>query len=956
MESSLDSDREIVRSALRVSTRVWSKLEKKSQQKGMTEAEILREYILLCPYVDPDGPVMQAALKGIDEYKDDDKLLRITVPALHSSPAASHEELSDEDKSESPSDIVSASVENIHTPVKHSPATKKGSRWRLVGRILFLDLPLLVLCMTYAFFMWGHHVYDEYLLPQLEAVVFTPERSEVEITYYKRPCTADDMTTKSGENLFLPLDATPEEAYQHQLRHGFTVFRSVLAEDTATELRNFITARNRNLTEEESIFVIENTNRFSFGLGTEEPSVVKAMKEIGNHERLRPALEKIIGPNPALIEMTAITASYGAVAQYWHDDVVATASAINYARTFGPSYSVFIQLQNTTKGMGATGVCPGTHYCSDGFLDKFCEKEGFQLVNEEGYWATGDALLMNMNSYHRGSAHTDPDALDRVMLILTFVPRPEERAESRQMSQGITFSLRWDMWGHTLHDLAHADSAMNQPFATLRALGLFNKVSKDAWGIDYISGSSMRMANEDNGFRRDELDTFLERGGFPFLPYFLQGEVSDEENWHEYLIRTFLLCKEFLFKMCCCFAVLPLLASVFSRSQPRSQSFFGAMFRSASLASIAYLLFEGARYYVDNTGWAKDIKASRRYASIVPLYGLSEDLPTTFPTKYDVLIETRYGSRQLHMYNDFIEGHPGNRKFLDLLPEAAEVFTDYPFEFQEAAAEYVMGQMAMSGSRFLYQAPYGAWYLLDTDAVTFYVKSKLAMKSSKVVEYLSKEIRFLISDLLYGIYRDYSMSSVDMIPFLEDIGEKLMTGIKSRPKQSSQIRQQMDFVSDASAFIFPRTFSLPPISSFEAPTRWITRRFPFSAVQGKEPFQGAWLQEGDLVDGFIDNYRYMGTITHVTAHGNYHISYPDGDDNWNDTYEILPFVPYQLGEKLDVLIDNEYMLCEIVAVMEDGTYHVITDHDDEYYTDKTLKDFRRYPSKLRKKRIYQAAY
>jgi ectoine hydroxylase-related dioxygenase (phytanoyl-CoA dioxygenase family) len=157
----------------------------------------------------------------------------------------------------------------------------------------------------------------------------------------------------------------------------------------------------------------------------------------------------------ALIEMTAITASYGAVAQYWHDDVVATASAINYARTFGPSYSVFIQLQNTTKGMGATGVCPGTHYCSDGLLDKFCEKEGFQLVNEEGYWATGDALLMNMNSYHRGSAHTDPDALDRVMLILTFVPRPEERAESRQMSQGITFSLRWDMWGHTLDDLAH---------------------------------------------------------------------------------------------------------------------------------------------------------------------------------------------------------------------------------------------------------------------------------------------------------------------------------------------------------------------------------------------------------------------------------------------------------------------------------------------------------------------
>jgi hypothetical protein len=41
-------------------------------------------------------------------------------------------------------------------------------------------------------------------------------------------------------------------------------------------------------------------------------------------------LEKF-GPNPSLIEMTAITSSYGAEAQYWHDDVIPTAFAIKYA-------------------------------------------------------------------------------------------------------------------------------------------------------------------------------------------------------------------------------------------------------------------------------------------------------------------------------------------------------------------------------------------------------------------------------------------------------------------------------------------------------------------------------------------------------------------------------------------------------------------------------------------------
>ena len=78
---------------------------------------------------------------------------------------------------------------------------------------------------------------------------------------------------------------------------------------------------------------------------------------------------------------------------------------------------LIIQLQNTTKEMGATGACPGTHYCSGGSEMEMCGQEGFQLVNEEGHWATGDALLMNMNSFHRGSAHTDPDALDRVIPI-----------------------------------------------------------------------------------------------------------------------------------------------------------------------------------------------------------------------------------------------------------------------------------------------------------------------------------------------------------------------------------------------------------------------------------------------------------------------------------------------------------------------------------------------------------
>ena len=71
-----------------------------------------------------------------------------------------------------------------------------------------------------------------------------------------------------------------------------------------------------------------------------------------------------------------------------HDDVIADASSLQYARSFTPSYSIFIVLQNTTKEIGATGVCPGSHVCA--VNPDFCPEYGFQLVsNETQHWKAG---------------------------------------------------------------------------------------------------------------------------------------------------------------------------------------------------------------------------------------------------------------------------------------------------------------------------------------------------------------------------------------------------------------------------------------------------------------------------------------------------------------------------------------------------------------------------------------
>lgn len=266
-----------------------------------------------------------------------------------------------------------------------------------VFRILVLDVPLLFTLGIYCFLMWVDHVKENHLIPQLDAVEWTEERASQESTYYNRHCSELDLSTTNVEDLFLSDTATPQDAYDHQLRHGFTVFPNVLSEETATVLRNHIVSKNSELTDAEKNIVIEEKYRYSFNLGIDEPSVSKAAMEVTNNIHLKAAVEKIMGKNPSLIELTAITSTKNAAAQHWHNDVIGETSALQYARAFSPAYSMFIVLQNTTKSMGATSVCPGTHMCSGGKLNQVCDDHGFQLVGKEGYNRAGDALLMNMN-------------------------------------------------------------------------------------------------------------------------------------------------------------------------------------------------------------------------------------------------------------------------------------------------------------------------------------------------------------------------------------------------------------------------------------------------------------------------------------------------------------------------------------------------------------------------------
>lgn len=191
-----------------------------------------------------------------------------------------------------------------------------------------------------------------YIHPYLQSLEFTEQRAEWEETYPRMECQSSDLSTADPRDLFLRNDSSVVEAVDKTLLHGAVALPQIMNASVATKLRTYILKRNKELRADEEIDVISNQNRISFALlANEHKSVSEALQAIGRNELFSETLETLLGPDPALMELHVITTEH-AQTQYWHADTIPGGSAIRYARTFVPVYTLIIPLQDTDKDMG----------------------------------------------------------------------------------------------------------------------------------------------------------------------------------------------------------------------------------------------------------------------------------------------------------------------------------------------------------------------------------------------------------------------------------------------------------------------------------------------------------------------------------------------------------------------------------------------------------------------------
>jgi hypothetical protein len=550
--------------------------------------------------------------------------------------------------------------------------------------------------------------------------------------------------------------------------------------------------------------------------------------------------------------------------------VVPAGNAAKYGRKFIPSYSLFIPLQNVTAEMGATGICPGTHMCSD-FFNDFCKETGFQASGSQNNWPLGYGAFVNQQTTHRGAAHRDPNGPHRVLFILTFAPKPQTyqpyRVESRLIGMAGSYSLHWSQWGHTLSDFQQPLKYMSQPYRTLRSLGIYNSRGNN-WGWDYITVSSGRIANEDTGFTGGDLREFLSHGGFPCLPKYLQGNYTTQDDetsdygWIPYLQATISKCKiaitQGYYTVVLVYVVCIVLFAVTSSRQQgnRFVHFLNNLFRLLSMHILVLSIYLLMQQRVVDSTWGRNIKGERSFRVSSDRLTLAPSLSATLPDDGDILIFEGMQSESLSSYTRVLEVfHPGNREWKDLVTHFSPSYNQMSPALQDTIRNQILRIINQESRRILIQSDDFNWASTTHEIRHNFAHKSLLQRSSRLMNHVLQTLDNLLSEVRYGYWRDTSLHKKHISHLIISLRDQIMHMLPLRRHASKKLSQYSTGealvpANDRKSFVFASHVSgVSPDNVTTIPTRRRHKNdgMPTSfATYG--PLPSTWLNVGDIAE------------------------------------------------------------------------------------------------------------
>jgi hypothetical protein len=424
-----------------------------------------------------------------------------------------------------------------------------------------------------------------------------------------------------------------------------------------------------------------------------------------------------------------------------------------------------------------------------------------------------------------------------------------------QTGQGGSYSLAWNQWGHTLYDYVHADKRMTEPQKTLRSLGIIK-----GNGITFISSASMRMAGgEEARMTSDDLEEFVEAGGFKFLPQSWQGDFGAESeinDWHAWLYGTVKKTGKELRRInimvigvyLILILIWDLIRRCFTqrqRSRQHGSLFLRGVFRIVITHGLVILVAWWACRTVDDSNWGKTIRSQKAYRIPVNQDETVNHPPSTIPYRDDILFVRHYESDYLAAYSRIVDfAHPGNKYWKEEIHKFAPGYSTLSSDLQEEFCNSLIEWTTVK-RRFLKQDADRFWFKVsDGNELIQFCHRELSMSFDPLLDALLRQLDALENDSKFGLFRNSSMHEKNVPGYLVDWEKKLLPPLKVESTISNNFTTTTT-TKKTRAFPLFGTKSLPALPQKK---QKVFKRYPIPPQPvPAPPTPYAWLQEGDRV-------------------------------------------------------------------------------------------------------------
>lgn len=351
------------------------------------------------------------------------------------------------------------------------------------------------------------------------------------------------------------------------------------------------------------------------------------------------------------------------------------------------------------------------------------------------------------------------------------------------------------------------------------------------------------------------VDEFVEnKGGFWFLPSSWQGEIDGddtgvlENEWYSFLVGTLKKTEKQLIRLnklvFGAYIVALLLAEVLLRViwYSRNSVFIRAVRRLLVWNGVICVAALLVLQTIDESNWAKDIQSGKAF-QLQPLdfdtRSISSRDKATFPTEIDILIAPQYASHHLEGYGEVLNyAHPGNVFWKKEIDGHSSGYRDLAPHFQLQLCASLIS-FAHRDCRFLKLGEERQWVVVDeSEELQKFCHLSLLASTLPAFGMVRRELDSLRTLTRYGRFRGSVMQGRVTISYIDQLEKALLPQLpvglvppSHCPSSTFQVTRLTSWVPAPALEVQRRRYLLPPPCGMP-----------------KEPFELAWLGEGDVIE------------------------------------------------------------------------------------------------------------